>query len=1252
MEILKNEEDVLNHMSHAISNENLEMEVIFGYNEYNNPITKPIFLKLLNHFKTKYGNPKYENVSLDIKCRYNDMPSNIRFSILDLNSIQKYCVTNSLKDIDNVEVIKKSNYRINGESHKIINEDYNYRILLKKEEDLDYGVEQIENYDKLQEKKEKHYRYKKRYSFITPDQLFRIDLSVIKSTDWNKDKESYEWTKTFKEANILNNKEQYELEIEYIGSSDKNEDGIILINDFYNKLLQNIENPIHLQGSISDPSNTVIDKPNKIIHDDSEYMKETILDVPKTKKQLKEILLGKNVKIKETYLEQEDEWGAQKIDIQDDSLITIIDYAENWDVKQVQVKISSKTKSIKKKKTEETLKSKYPESFNKGFKPTDYKGNKKKGYLNLLKKIEQLDLDNVEEWIPITEIYSETDDINDIITKYYSSEEEKSGGGSSKSEDNLEFSKGKLDILTKKCIDILNGHLLYISEIIYETKLLLTKDQKNLVIKRFKSLTGQRSYKLRDYVPQPVTLNHENLLINNDINIISGYAVTEKADGVRSLLYIIENTGYLIDSTLKVISTGVQFPHVPGEWILDGEYITKNKANDDIKLYMIFDIYWNGNTTPDPAYTYPWINTDDKKPSRRDILNDFETKMREKILNKIEHITITIKKYEYGSLSLSNPDETPDKYEAECKLIFSKCKQILDKEEDLSYNIDGLILLPVRLSVKGNNMNKNPKFIGGSWENNFKWKPEKENTIDFKVVTEKEGKKDKIYPIMKNDILYKYKKLNIYVKYEEEKDDDLNFCMKLLNNDKYNKESSKIFDPPGMKGLIGSTNILLEDNKMLCDKDKSEIKDGYIVEMRYDEDGENGMIWVPLRVRDDKDIPNAMNTANNVWKTIKVPITDKLMTGSEPYDINMIKENIKLIGSSKSTGHTDYYISQHRSSETNVLNKLHNYIKTTLICGVCSSFKKHIKYMDLSCGRGGDVEKYVNPDNNIKFILGLDIEDVNEACKRYFFMNQKKPTAVFLQSDTSLNIKKNECSMGNKHSEVMLNIVYGLSKKMPKEYSTDIYKNYKNLAKGEFDVISSQFTLHYYLKDKQTFDGFMRNVDENISKGGYFIATFYDGNKVYDLLQESDEDKVEYMNDEGKLIYKIEKKYDDDIDFEYDKDDTSNMFGNIINVHMESIGQDITEYLVNLDFLIDAMKEKGLELVTPKPNHKYSSIFTKECMESDGRGSFEKVIKSLHTIRDKDKSFNKKYKVAYNILKNKELQLLSGLNVYMIFHKK
>ena len=55
--------------------------------------------------------------------------------------------------------------------------------------------------------KNKHYRYKKRYSFITTDNLFRIDLTIVKSTPYNKAMGKYDMYKTFKEANILNNKE-------------------------------------------------------------------------------------------------------------------------------------------------------------------------------------------------------------------------------------------------------------------------------------------------------------------------------------------------------------------------------------------------------------------------------------------------------------------------------------------------------------------------------------------------------------------------------------------------------------------------------------------------------------------------------------------------------------------------------------------------------------------------------------------------------------------------------------------------------------------------------------------------------------------------------------------------------------------------------------------------------------------------------------------------------------------------------------
>ena len=87
--------------------------------------------------------------------------------------------------------------------------------------------------------------------------------------------------------------------------------------------------------------------------------------------------------------------------------------------------------------------------------------------------------------------------------------------------------------------------------------------------------------------------------------------------------------------------------------------------------------------------------------------------------------------------------------------------------------------------------------------------------------------------------------------------------------------------------------------------------------------------------------------------------------------------------------------------------------------------------------------------------------------------------------------------------------------------------------------------------------------------------------KVRDSFKELfDKEGVEYTNKSGDKVYEIKKKYDLE-DFNYDSDDTSNMFGNTISVYMDSIGQEFDEYLVNMDFLIDSFKKRGMELVTP-----------------------------------------------------------------------
>ena len=69
------------------------------------------------------------------------------------------------------------------------------------------------------------------------------------------------------------------------------------------------------------------------------------------------------------------------------------------------------------------------------------------------------------------------------------------------------------------------------------------------------------------------------------IIFIQNYLVTEKADGARYLLYIYNSNGYLINSKQEVIQLGLSVPDVKGDWLLDGEYITKNKRGEDINLY-------------------------------------------------------------------------------------------------------------------------------------------------------------------------------------------------------------------------------------------------------------------------------------------------------------------------------------------------------------------------------------------------------------------------------------------------------------------------------------------------------------------------------------------------------------------------------------------------------------------------------------------------------------------------------------------
>ena len=156
-------------------------------------------------------------------------------------------------------------------------ENYNIRLNIKKEEPLVRGHHMVDDFLKDYSEKNKHFRYKKRYSFITKDRLYRIDLTVVKSTKKFKGRIYFE--KTFQKANILNNPEKYELEIEFIGW--EKEVGIPKLDVLYQKIKQghilprpsketqsNLHDPLNLGIPIFEAEN---ERTEGVLEDGTEY---------------------------------------------------------------------------------------------------------------------------------------------------------------------------------------------------------------------------------------------------------------------------------------------------------------------------------------------------------------------------------------------------------------------------------------------------------------------------------------------------------------------------------------------------------------------------------------------------------------------------------------------------------------------------------------------------------------------------------------------------------------------------------------------------------------------------------------------------------------------------------------------------------------------------------------------------------------------------------------------------------------------
>lgn len=232
---------------------------------------------------------------------------------------------------------------------------------------------------------------------------------------------------------------------------------------------------------------------------------------------------------------------------------------------------------------------------------------------------------------------------------------------------------------------------------------------------------------------------------------------------------------------------------------------------------------------------------------------------------------------------------------------------------------------------------------------------------------------------------------------------------------------------------------------------------------------------------------------------------------------------------------------QQKVKELTLFNsrRFNNYIKRRLLM---DNSKNAYTLLDLACGKGGDMFKWV--DANITFVKGYDndTDSIKEANNRY-----------------NSNIKDENTTKNYHFTFEYADLSYEVVNPQLKQFTNSFGGNYS--GDGKFDIATCFFAIHYFFKNEQSLNIFIGNITENLKQNGTFIMTTFDEEL---LLKEGDIDtpllKVHGVN----KVNGVNENY-----------------GRAIDVWIKDtvLDKEREEYIVNFEFLVYKLKQQGIELI-------------------------------------------------------------------------
>jgi hypothetical protein len=797
----------------------------------------------------------------------------------------------------------------------------------------------------------------------------------------------------------------------------------------------------------------------------------------------------------------------------------------------------------------------------------------------------------------------------------------------------------ELEAIDKVEIDSFLQEIYSLLQLIQDSEVPIIKTEKEYVLNAYQKILHI------SHANQLEVRNAVNIAIHHLINFVPNrYAITDKADGERYFLFILPEGVYLLSMNLNVRKLDL---HIKDKkyfnCLIDGELIKYHQKN----IFLAFDLVY----AFDNDYRFDKKSVlKERLANLEDIISNcfgFKLKLVD-YASKHTKLDLDLVKNYYVKTLTSYWKDFRQLLQDKSNLVAMKIYFIpygIDSSEIflyadmvwklyvynqiVPYKLDGIIYTPLNSTYS---LPVTPKELD-TVPLEYKWKPPSQNSIDFYIQFEKDSEG--------NDMVYYDDKV------VKDRGNAYKICQLYVGEKKGNQE----IPVPFIVNKIEQKAILYLKDEEVRDRENKIIEDETVVEFIFDNSNPelpDSYKWIPLRTRYDKTeavikykkkYGNSNFIAKRIWDTIINPITEDhiaSLANPETYakEIDILSKSI----SHYSSNNFVYY--QQVSSNAKNMRSFHNWIKNIMITSYC---RKDFRVLDIGCGRGGDIMKFINAE--VKEYVGIDIDYnslfvINDsALKRYQSFKEKMevPPMYFINVDAR-----------------GLFTVSVQEKILPR--MTEKNKNYiKRFLSGnqKYQLINCQFSLHYYLSDEIYWSNFCKNINQLLDVNGYFLITCFDGQLLYDKIKEKSHMTITYNNIAGNKIkfFEIKKVYDD-------KD--KKQIGMAIDVYNSLISKDeiyIREYLVFPEFLISSLKEKcKLELVETdlfsNIFNLYKNYFVKEIY--DDKTVLNISAKKYAEIRDFYLKLDPKTRNKFGeneIEANLASYKLSILNRYYIFKK-